>query len=78
MKRLLPLGIALAGLLAAPLSANATLITQTRNFAESSVITTTGNPASSVLRADLNFNPFDQTLGSLNAVTINITRHSAG
>lgn len=72
MKRLLPLGITLAGFLAAPLSANATLITQTRTFAESSVINTTGNPASAILRADLNFNPFDQSLGTLNAVTISV------
>ena len=72
MKRLLPLGIALAGLLAAPLSANATLVTQTRNFTESSVITTTGNPASALLRANLNFSSFDQTLGTLNAVTVSI------
>lgn len=72
MKRLLPLGIALAGFLAAPLSANATLISQTRNFAESSVINTTGTPASAILRADLNFNSFDQSLGTLNAVTINV------
>lgn len=55
-----------------PSIANAGLITQTQSFAQSSAQDTNGNSALNFIGADLNFNPFDSFLGTLNSVSYSV------
>ncbi len=69
MKRLLSLGFVLAALTAAPHAADATIITQSRDFRALSFASITG-PADARISTNVTFAAFDPTLGTLERVEL--------